>query len=100
MAPRMPRWWRSPLFHFLVIGGVLFAVERIVSGPPARTSSGPLVIDAARIRQLRDDYQRATTLAPTDHIVDVTVSAGSWASTFTRQWVVAGRTLRPVRPNE
>jgi len=60
----MPRWWRSPLVHFVFLGGVLFALERIASGPPARTPE-PLVIDAARVRQVRDDYQRATALAPT-----------------------------------
>jgi hypothetical protein len=30
-APR-PRWWREPLLHFVVLGGLLFAVDHVIVG--------------------------------------------------------------------
>lgn len=30
-APR-PRWWREPLLHFIVLGGLLFAVDQVIVG--------------------------------------------------------------------
>jgi len=30
-APR-PRWWREPLLHFIVLGGLLFAVDHFIVG--------------------------------------------------------------------
>ena len=63
----MVAWLRTPLLRFVVLGGILFALDRVrgagsagVAVPPA-----PVVITAARIRQLRDDYARATRLLPT-----------------------------------
>jgi hypothetical protein len=30
-APR-PRWWREPLLHFIVLGGLLFAIDHVIVG--------------------------------------------------------------------
>src|SRR5919198_3660058 len=58
----------APLLHFVLIGGALFA---FVAGrrPPARvgevpTARQPVVITAAQVEQLRDDYARETGRAP------------------------------------
>ncbi len=59
----MSAWLRSPLLHFLVLGAVLFAVDR--ARTPATPAAAPIVVGAARIAQLRDEYTRATGLAPT-----------------------------------
>jgi hypothetical protein len=54
---------RSPLLHFVAVGASLFAATFVrPAGPPAPE---PVVITAACVRQLRDDYIRATNLTAT-----------------------------------
>lgn len=31
-AAARPRWWREPLLHFIVLGGLLFAVDHVIVG--------------------------------------------------------------------
>jgi hypothetical protein len=56
---------RSRLLHFLLIGGALFAAERALATRDGRTG-GEVVVGAARIREVVDDYRRATGRTPTD----------------------------------
>jgi hypothetical protein len=40
-----PRWWREPLLHFLVLGALLFAIDRAVNGSVG--DERVIVVDAA-----------------------------------------------------
>ncbi len=62
---------RAPAVHFLVLGGLLFAGSAGVTrsgtaarptGPPRRD---PIVITAARVAEIRDDYRRTVEVDPT-----------------------------------
>jgi hypothetical protein len=50
------RWWREPLLHFIVLGAVLFAVDRAVNGAPdeARTIVVDQAVDQEAIKVFRE----------------------------------------------
>jgi hypothetical protein len=57
----------APLLHFVLLGGALFALD--ARRPPAGVGDAPaarqpVVITAAQVEQLRDDYARETGRAP------------------------------------
>src|ERR1700741_1519209 len=58
------RWLREPLLHFLVLGGLLFALDYLVSGPAddART----MTIDGAVDREARDVFKNARGREPNE----------------------------------
>ena len=56
---------RAPALHFLVLGGLLFAVGTRSSGSTSATPRAPIVITAARVAEIRDDYQRTVSAEPT-----------------------------------
>src|SRR5262245_38138587 len=64
----MRKLLRAPLLHFLVGGAVLF---RLSDGPspfsatPHLPPAEPIVLTAADVERLRDDYTRETGLAAT-----------------------------------
>lgn len=53
---------RLPALHFLVLGGLLAALQAATRPPDAARGRAPIVISAARIAEIRDDYARS--LAP------------------------------------
>jgi hypothetical protein len=59
-AGMMRRWLRSPVVHFVLIGGLLFAVRTswraLSETPTSRVERAPIVITAQRIRQLQTDF--------------------------------------------
>jgi hypothetical protein len=55
------RWLRAPLVHFLAGGAALFWLLHV---PPAPRPAA-IVVTAADVERLRDDYVRETGLAPT-----------------------------------
>ena len=57
----------APALHFLVLGALL-AAGAARGGGDARTAGvrPPIVISAARVDEIRDDYQRTALAAPTD----------------------------------
>jgi parvulin-like peptidyl-prolyl isomerase len=63
----MGRWLRNPILHFIVLGGLLFAVRdgrRTLYG--AGTSGrAPIVISAERVRRLQADFVRQEGVQPT-----------------------------------
>ncbi|MFQ5352809.1 MAG: hypothetical protein ACE5D3_07030 [Candidatus Binatia bacterium] len=73
----MGRTLSSPVFHFLLAGAVLFALDvstaewdwRAVFSPPRYRASGgereELVLSEARVRRLVQDYKRRTGREPT-----------------------------------
>ena len=56
------RLLRRPGLHFLVLGGMLFALQRATESPPAPAAPPAVVIDAAR---LRAEFAERTGLTPT-----------------------------------
>jgi len=53
-------WWREPVLHFMLLGGVFFAVDGVFSESEER----PLVIPDATRAALVDDFGRRTGRAP------------------------------------
>jgi hypothetical protein len=65
---------RSPALHFLVLGALLAALDL---GRPADVPDGgrpPIVITAARVDAIRDDYARTLQIAPTAEDLDALVA--------------------------
>jgi hypothetical protein len=59
------RLLREPLFHFLIIGSLLFVLYSIVSGPaPAPVNT--IVITPERVTQLASSYEAVRKRSPTD----------------------------------
>jgi hypothetical protein len=63
----MGRWLRNPILHFIVLGGLLFAVRegwrtRYGAGASGRA---PIVISAERVRRLQADFVRQEGVQPT-----------------------------------
>lgn len=56
------RWWSDPVFHFILIGGLLVFVQALAS--PDRSQKA-LVVSRDVVRGLRADYARRTGTAPT-----------------------------------
>ena len=62
----MTRWLRSPILHFVVVGGALFGVLRARTVPePAKPERAPVVISADRIRQMQADFVQRWGTMPT-----------------------------------
>ncbi len=61
------RLLRSPLLHFLLLGGTAFLVRQAGSSPLARPEAAPqaIVISAARLREMRASFARDTGTSPT-----------------------------------
>ena len=64
-------WARTPAVHFLALGALLFALATRSGGPAARP---PIVITAARVAEIRDDYQRTVRTVPTSTELDALVA--------------------------
>ncbi len=62
---------RAPAVHFLVLGALLFTLSTRMGGGAVRP---PIVITAARIAEIRDDYQRTMHTVATPAEVDALVA--------------------------
>jgi len=60
------RLLREPLFHFLIIGSLLFALYRVVSGPTP-TPVNSIVITPERVTQLAGGFEAVRKRPPTDN---------------------------------
>jgi len=62
------RWLRSPLLHYLLLGGAFFLADRRWLEPARSVSVAPVrstvVISAAQQRELRESFTRQTGFAP------------------------------------
>lgn len=57
---------RAPALHFILIGAVLFAVDSLTAAvDPAASSREPIVITAARVAEIREEYSRMVGTPPT-----------------------------------
>jgi len=54
-ATRPPRWWREPILHFLLIGGLLFFVYGRLN--PADPAAERIVVSQAVVADLSSQYQ-------------------------------------------
>ncbi len=61
----LERLIRAPALHFLALGALLFTVSQRSSQSPAPAPRDAIVITAARIAEIRDDYQRTVGADPT-----------------------------------
>ena len=54
------QWWREPLVHFLVLGGMLFALYRWQNPSGAKAGVAPreIVITTGRIANLAESFSR------------------------------------------
>jgi len=59
---RLSRWLREPLVHFVLLGGVLFAVHQSVA-PPRATNR--IIVSDAIVRGLRQEHLRQNGSLPT-----------------------------------
>lgn len=57
------RWWREPLFHFLVLGGLLFALDYALSGRSG--DQRVITVDAAVDKQAKEVFKAARNREPT-----------------------------------
>lgn len=60
----MTAWWRVPALHFLAGGALLFAGVQWWSPRSEALVREPIVIDEARVAELREDFVRQTGLQP------------------------------------
>lgn len=60
---KLLRYLRDPLFHFLVLGTVLFILYSVVNGP-ARMSADRIVIDENQAMRLSEQFQRTWMRPP------------------------------------
>ncbi len=65
---------RAPALHFLALGALLAAVSARTTGTAGATARPPIVITAARVAALRDDYQRSLLVAPTPAELDALIA--------------------------
>jgi len=62
----MRRWLRSPVLHFVLIGGALFGVRALpAQRDRAKTERTPVVISAGRIKQMQADFVQRWGTMPT-----------------------------------
>ena len=71
MTPKR-QWWREPLVHFLVLGGVLFALYRWQNPSGAETVLAPreIVVTTGRIANLAESFARVWQRPPTQAELD------------------------------
>jgi hypothetical protein len=60
----LPNWLREPLFHFLVLGGLLFAVDHFIAG--RADDPRTIVVDAAVDAQARQVFKASRGREPSE----------------------------------
>ncbi|WP_428311755.1 peptidyl-prolyl cis-trans isomerase [Hydrocarboniphaga sp.] len=61
---RFPGWMREPLLHFVLLGGVLFAADHVISGRDGDPNL--IVVDEKVDTEARDVFEKARGRAPND----------------------------------
>lgn len=62
----MKKWHKEPLFHFLVIGALIFVVFSIVNKEEDAVSDNRIVVSTAEIERLRNNWSKKWNRPPTD----------------------------------
>ena len=68
-------WYREPLLHFLVLGGVVFGLDaaRSPEPPPTEEATRVVPLDAAARARAREDFRKRTGREPTAEEEQATV---------------------------
>lgn len=64
---------RVPALHFLLIGGLLFLASSLRAAPKPTSLREPVVISAARVEEIREDYRRTLGALPTPRELDALI---------------------------
>lgn len=80
---------RLPALHFLVLGGALAALHAATAGPVAAPGREPIVISAARVAEIRDDYERSVA-PPTPEELKALVARAADEEMLYREALVLG----------
>jgi len=62
---RRSRLLREPLFHFLVLGALIFGLYQWIGAPGATAAGGDIVVTEGRIRNLTETFARTWQRPPT-----------------------------------
>ena len=62
----MKKWHKEPLLHFLVIGAIIFGVFSIVNKDEITVSDNKIVLTAAAIERLSDNWSKKWNRTPTE----------------------------------
>jgi hypothetical protein len=62
----MKKWHREPLFHFLAIGALIFVVFSMTGKEEGTVQGNRIVVTAADMERLRDNWARKWNRPPTD----------------------------------
>lgn len=80
---------RVPALHFLVIGAALAAIHLLATEPATKAIRPPIVITAARVAEIRDDYE-ATLSRPTDEELKALVARAADEEMLYREALMLG----------
>lgn len=64
------RWWKEPLVHFVLLGGLLFAVHAAVGGERGPEGRAPIVVSTGFVEGLAADRARRTGAAPDAEVTE------------------------------
>ncbi len=62
----MKKWHKEPLLHFLIIGAVIFVLFSIVNKEEDTVSNNKIVVTAAEIERLSDNWSKKWNRQPTE----------------------------------
>jgi len=85
----MKRLLKEPLFHFLLLGAVLFAVSRLV-GDSRRGAQGAIVITTAQVESLRAGFARTWQRPPTAGELDGLIQDRVREEVYCREAIALG----------
>lgn len=81
---------RSPALHFLTVGALLVALDTRTAGPAGATGRPPIMITAARVAEIRDEYTRTLEAAPTPAELDALVAREAEEEMLFREALLLG----------
>ncbi|MCK5138672.1 MAG: peptidyl-prolyl cis-trans isomerase, partial [Thermodesulfovibrionia bacterium] len=62
----MKKWYKEPLFHFLIIGALIFVVFSILNKEEDTVSGNKIVVSTAEIERLSDNWSKKWNRPPTE----------------------------------
>ncbi len=62
----MKKWYKEPLFHFLIIGALIFVVFSILNKEEDTVSGNKIVVSTAEIERLSDNWSNKWNRPPTE----------------------------------
>ena len=65
---------RAPALHFVLLGALLFAGSTLIDSPAGARARPPIVITAARVDEIREDYTRTMGSPPTAKELDALIA--------------------------